>query len=283
MNTKYTFLLSIVFVGLWSVSCTEMVTDIDLPEVDPKLVVNTWVSPGDTFLRATVTRSYPVGKSHDWNTNPDVPDAIVRISNGSQTVQLVYDNMEMAFKASASGFSLVPGGSCSITATASGYEAVDGSTTIPSQSSLPLEYLGVQQIYDEEWGDDVNRYDFKIRDIPGEENFYRVYMEFSFQDDTAFDDFYYLEPANGYPYLSDVNKDGEDILVSFHDASLMTPYYVRLIVLSTDEAYYRYHKSVYNFSGDDPFAEPVQIYTNINNGLGAIGSYLTYKKLVRLR
>jgi len=283
MKRNYTFMLAVVFIGLWSVSCTEMVTNVDLPEVEPKLVVNSWISPGDTFIRATVTRSFPVGKSHDWNVNPDVTNAVVNISNGSQTVQLVYDNMERGYRACASGIGLIPGTSYTITAAASGYDAVNGTTTIPAATAPGLEFLGVQQIYDEDWGGDVNRYDFKIRDIAGQENFYRVYMEFSFQDDTSFTDYYFREPENGYPFLSDVNKDGEDILVSFNDGNLFLPYYVRLVVFSTDEAYYRYHKSVYNYSGDDPFAEPVQIYSNINHGLGAIGSYLPHKKLIRIR
>lgn len=283
MQRNNFLLTALVAIGLLGNSCTEMISNVDLPEVDPKLVLNAWIQPGDSIIRASLTHSYPVGKAHNWNDNPDVTDAVVYLRNGSQNLQLVYDGMERVYKAAGAGFSLVPGQACTISADAPGYPAVDGTTTIPDPGPVGIGYLGVKQSWDEDWGGEVLRYSFKLQDPPGRENYYRVMLAVSYEDDTSFDMAYYREPEYGSPVISDLNKDGEDILISFVDGYQGMPYYIKLIVFTTDEAYYHYHKSVYTYTGDDPFAEPVQIYSNINNGLGAIGSYRTLKKLIRLR
>ncbi len=283
MNRISFHILTLVFAGLLTVSCTEMITNVDLPVVDPKLVVNAWIQPGDSMLRATLTHSWPISKPHNWSNNPDVTHATVRISNGSQSVQLLYDAMDRSYRAPAAGFSLNPGTSCTLTASASGYPDINGTTRIPALTDVDMQFIGVKKSYDEDWGGDILRYSFKIKDAPGQENFYRVYMEVSYQNDTAFDDYYFRDPENVSSVFSDVNKDGEEILVNFVDGFQDYPYYVRFVVLTTDPAYYYFHKSIFSFTGEDPFAEPVQIYSNIHNGLGAIGSFLTHKKLVRIR
>jgi hypothetical protein len=33
-----------------------------------------------------------------------------------------------------------------------------------------------------------------------------------------------------------------------------------------------FHQSIFNYTGDDPFSEPTQIYTNVTNGLGVFAA-----------
>jgi hypothetical protein len=52
---------------------------------------------------------------------------------------------------------------------------------------------------------------------------------------------------------------------------------------SISESYYQYLKSMTsNGGGDDFFSEPVQVYSNITNGIGILGSYTQSSKVVEL-
>ena len=52
------------------------------------------------------------------------------------------------------------------------------------------------------------------------------------------------------------------------------PKYI-VILRNTSKSYYLYQQSVklYYWVDEDPFAQPVQIYNNINNGFGIFSSY----------
>jgi len=50
-------------------------------------------------------------------------------------------------------------------------------------------------------------------------------------------------------------------------------------LIHADENYYRYHKTVQdaNYQEGNPFAEPIIIHSNIENGAGCFGAYITSK------
>ena len=52
---------------------------------------------------------------------------------------------------------------------------------------------------------------------------------------------------------------------------------VRVILQSVTESYYRYFatQSLQNNTSGDPFAQPVQVFTNVENGLGIFAGYST--------
>jgi len=41
----------------------------------------------------------------------------------------------------------------------------------------------------------------------------------------------------------------------------------------TDIHYYNYHRSVFNFDGENPFSEPSPVYSNIEGGLGVFAAF----------
>jgi hypothetical protein len=47
----------------------------------------------------------------------------------------------------------------------------------------------------------------------------------------------------------------------------------RFTLTKGDEAYYQYHRSLFSFEGDNPFAEPVRLYSNVNGGLGVVAGF----------
>ncbi len=57
---------------------------------------------------------------------------------------------------------------------------------------------------------------------------------------------------------------------------------LKVIVRRIDEAYFRFRQSIksYHETSGNPFAEPVQVYSNIENGLGVFGSYSEFSKTI---
>ncbi|MFQ5636990.1 MAG: DUF4249 family protein [bacterium] len=85
----------------------------------------------------------------------------------------------------------------------------------------------------------------------------------------------YFEDA----YFDDALFDGEfyDLDISFYNYSEPIEMFI-VVLLTTSESYYNFHKSVdqQNATEDNPFAEPVPIYTNIENGLGVFAGYSSF-------
>ncbi len=60
---------------------------------------------------------------------------------------------------------------------------------------------------------------------------------------------------------------------------------VSLVVTSMDSAYFEYHKSLslQRRNLEDPFAEPVTVFSNVENGLGVVGCYANQATTVRFQ
>ena len=92
------------------------------------------------------------------------------------------------------------------------------------------------------------------------------------------DDYFDDIPDNIFAVFNDDLFDGEEYSLEF---SFNTYYYewghkkVTVYLMSVTEDYYLYLKSYSSqiYFEDNPFSEPVQIYTNIENGAGLMGAY----------
>src|SRR3972149_9782654 len=74
--------------------CEKDVTNIKQPETKPKLVAGCFISPQDTLIIVTLTRSNPIfGTGHNDSNNLSVTDASVIISNGINSVVIPYNSL----------------------------------------------------------------------------------------------------------------------------------------------------------------------------------------------
>jgi Domain of unknown function (DUF4249) len=137
------------------------------------------------------------------------------------------------------------------------------------------------------------KYTVKIKDNPLEENFYSVaYLSQKIEQTKGSDGkIYTTPPLNLQETFSDIisdNKKNGTVLefiplrISIGSTTNNNPnskiisYKVSIFVAITDKNFYLYNKAVSNSAGiynDNPFAEPVLAYTNINGGLGAFAGY----------
>lgn len=93
-----------------------------------------------------------------------------------------------------------------------------------------------------------------------------------------FDEFKTYAGKEGHIYKCDNSQQNDTLLIAIDDYAKVTfrdfnTIYIE--VKSITEDYYLYQKSVKDqaYSRNDPFAEPVPIYTNIQNGIGIFTAY----------
>jgi hypothetical protein len=126
-------------------------------------------------------------------------------------------------------------------------------------------------------------------------------FEFALQNDT--DDFFGIEgQSNGYDIFTDVLFNGSTYNLTFTDRNLkevkFLPQYVEfehrysfpdrvvyhIEVQQLTYEYFMYLKTrnAYNNNDDNPFMEPIQIFSNIENGTGILGSAAITKRVVEV-
>ncbi len=263
--------------GLALNSCTEMVTDIDLPVSDPSLVVNTYLSPEDSLILVVLSKSQPLNQV--W-TETDFSKAVVSLVSSQGSMVIPYDQViGNIFSLPVSAYPLQPGNTYTLQVSLDGFETVYGSTTIPPVINTMVEYTGMTRKYDFDMEQFYYFLNFSLTDLPGQDNYYYARCMISRSwDTTYFEDLY---EDRGRLFLSDKNNDGGKLYYSFRTWE-EDIHSVRMILYTTDEAFYRFHRTFFSFSGDDPFAEPVVVYSNVSNGLGAVGSYRLYEYTIHL-
>ena len=79
---NFIYIMRIVFLGMILNSCEQMVTNVDVPEYTPKLVVFSYISPADTLITVRVSKSKAVFGVNNNYASDIVGDATVIISDG---------------------------------------------------------------------------------------------------------------------------------------------------------------------------------------------------------
>ncbi|NVK27868.1 MAG: DUF4249 domain-containing protein [Flavobacteriia bacterium] len=90
-------------------------------------------------------------------------------------------------------------------------------------------------------------------------------------------DYYYYDEAL---YMNNTLFEGKKVTIPIRVQDPLNPiteYSLGVVLRSLDENAYKYNSSIqrYNFfgGGGDPFSQPVQVFTNIQNGLGYVGGF----------
>lgn len=262
----------------------ELVVDFDIPLDKPMLVVNALVNPDSTWL-VSVSKS-----RHILDDAPAqiVGDAIITISDEQ-------DNPITTLTRDGSGYyrsdqKPVWDKSYKLNVEAMGYNSVSAQTNIPNPvpiSEVTLDTLSRNDGYAEVTAE------LTFTDPP-EKNYYQVYLSSEIivqvwtptkvEDDTVT----YLFPL----YLSQSDLDQSAMVfndfkfngttakvkVQLNNWMYGTVLKQRIILLHLNESYYKYEltRSLQEQTQGDPFAQPVQVFNNITNGLGIFAGCAGY-------
>jgi len=280
-----TFLLLLVE-SLFCLSCEKNAT-IPLPKVEKKLVLTCFISPDEDSLTARITWSKPIFGLND-NFIETVTDATVEISGPDGSAGFYLEPVSELYVVRKELIQIKPGATYTVTARLPTGSMVRGSCTVPERSENTFETDFIDSVlqYQEGNGKDVYSYKIKMKFTPsaGGESWYRLgayqqlYQNY-FPDKPSMETWEILDNdldtkffiSNGpsaNPY-SALLSTGAGFYNEFGTSKVY-----RFTLVKGDRSYYQFHESVFNFVGDNPFAEPVRLFTNVEGGLGVVCSYL---------
>ncbi|HRY98728.1 MAG TPA: DUF4249 domain-containing protein [Bacteroidales bacterium] len=275
MKTQYLSALLLSSLLLLA-GCEKMVTDVDIPEYEPKLVVHSFISSDEAHINVYVSESIPVfGKPSSDVASEPIANATVVLRRNGQSITLPYEGYTAGYSIPVVDAGLQPGRTYTLEVSVPDGRQVTGECTIPSHRNETLEITSVIK----EAGEFDSLYTFQFRfrdDQAGEGNHYRVFAYLKVRFD-----------PQSEPYVQELSFDKGEVYVSDENRDLSTFTYrasayaykleeVTFKLLTTDEDYYTYHRSVNFHSDGDPFSEPTLVFTNIRDGLGIFSGYRVY-------
>lgn len=258
----------------------------NLPEHQPLLVINSFINPDSVF-------KVSVAKSRAFLALPEYPfitDATVTIFESGNSVAELFHAHDGFYRAINHKPEI--GATYELRVSAEGF-MVTATAAIPSP--IKIDSIAVKEATIDRLTE--TKLTLYFQDPPGEDNYYQLLLfrlrsfteidtvlsNYGFASSDAVlrkpDDFedksYYYDDA----YFDDALFDGDfyDLDISFYKISEPRKFFV-VVLLTTSESYYNFRKSVeqQNATEDNPFAEPVPVYTNIENGLGVFSGYSSF-------
>jgi hypothetical protein len=290
---KLLFLQSFILLILINTACSDFfVSDVkgyDIPGQKPKLVIQCFISPDDSNQKVWVWQSNPVFVP-DTNNNGNysslpVKNAIVTLIENDQRYLYQYDENSMGYIPASNFPELHAGSTYQLEVTAPGLEKVSASTTMPVNVPQSAHIDTIETATNPDYGYQEDRYSCYFRDIAGETNHYSASLDIMgrFPDSSLY---LAVTLQSEQGLITDEEKDGELIKLTFKFTHGMIDG-VNLDSMATmniyvmDEPSWLYNtslkKTFQSNSTQNPFAEPVIMYSNITNGLGIFGSYRKLK------
>ncbi len=259
-------------------SC-EKVIEFDIPEAEPVLVLNGYVGMNELVeINVSTSLSYLEGGS---------PQTFSELSS----IELYKDGVfledleliEPDFGRYASTNPISSTGLYEVRASAADYESVMAVTQVPEVlENIQVETLNI-------FSDGQAEYELSFDEPPSEGDYYHmlvvtpesdfqpafaiefssnseVFISSGFDFDLEGENFIFEEGI-----FTDELVNGTNVKIRFKAQSGL-PKEVQLVKCSED--YYFYHRSIIAYNNSEgPFSVPVQVYTNVENGLGAVAGY----------
>jgi hypothetical protein len=263
-------------------SCTKE-AKVKLPDTKSLPVMYSYICPTDSVIRLKLFYSSPLYGADQVDVLAPVSDGDVRISSAQGTAQLIFNQHTLYYELQTNMYPIVPGQVYKMTITTINGNVATAETQVPI-TTVPINTVTVETITENNSPQDLIKISFT--DEPGRLNYYRIAalhsFAYTFQADTIADE------ARITKLYSDKNHDGENLSLdgrvhqSYDSTEYYSTEYYDVFLYNCSESYYNFHKSLINYTGDNPFAEPTLIYSNVKNGFGCFGGYtrsmLRYKK-----
>lgn len=277
INTNYIYRLILVGAIVFFSSC-EKVIEFDIPEAEPLLVVNSFISNGEqASFQISSSKSYLESGELDL-----ISGAQINLSGNGNVLEVLESEDDPGHYFSVD--TIVDFGTYEVTVSHPSFNMVSASTELLSSVSGNVEFIS-------EDGGDLE-YSLKFNDVTNSEDYYHIIIieeneEFGFSQVIGFtsnDEVLISAGENSgigeenYFYLNGFFKD---ILFEDGQASIEfkinqpiegSDYKVQLIRSNRD--YFEYHQSIEAYyNSDGIFTQPVQVYSNIENGIGVFGAF----------
>lgn len=259
------------------------VVEIDIPPHEPALAVRAIFQQNDDQLSLLLTDSKGILESTPLEVQKE---AVVQLFENEQALPIfTYNPSTSRFTAPVpNGF----GQTASIyrlEVSAPNFKTIQATQTMPRPISILAGKYTPDGTFSSE-GDKVDAVEIEFQDPAGEENYYafsgfQSIAYFNGQDTSYYDSEIYLEsndPLINFGtgqllLLSDAAFNGNTYKALLYSYNERPEGVIKIQLLSLSRDAYLYHRSLSNYydAQDNPFAEPVTVHQNIENGYGIFG------------
>ncbi|MEZ4721488.1 MAG: DUF4249 domain-containing protein [Flavobacteriales bacterium] len=284
----------------------QTVIEMDIDETESRLSVYGFLDPSSEAV-FKIDASKGILESGDLES---IHNAVIRVESDHGVIyNLQGSTFELDPKTGEplylykAGFNPIPGEGYTVYASANGYESVVAKTEIPQRVNITRVDTGRRKIY----GYDQAFLNITFQDDGAIKNYYKVSVSLAtlvpIQIDSVTTVF---EPCVGDAYaypsdesllgggygqliISDELFNGQEYTIGMLFSSVLdaceidsqyidsVPVYVIAEVTNLSEDSYKFWSSYYKQlgAGGDPFAQPVQVYSNVESGFGCVGGQAT--------
>jgi hypothetical protein len=302
---------SLIFLLVLYLSACEKTVVIDIPRRDPRLVLSGILEKDSTIgVFVSKTRYILDPSDHTQQQYLIATARPVIYENGVAVDTLVYDPADYSYR-SMLGTKILGGNNYGIKVSTPGFSEAEAFTSVPSQSMI----ASVQRVRDARVdGNGIHQDEITLKlNDPAERNFYLIQIYGSAwggmngmpvycvgTTDKDIESIGYNDPMasgecldGGRLLMKDDHFNGREKQVVFYVESgslqdiydpvtnrTWRPY---ILVKRITEDYFRFLKTldVYETTGDNPFAEPANVFTNVRNGFGIFTAYTSASDTLR--
>jgi uncharacterized protein DUF4249 len=276
-------------------SACELTVPVELPEQDPKIVLNS-VMGADSLFAAHVSKSLTIAQNSNNQNIVALENAeVLLFENGQKVDSLIFDAGRGIYF--AKNTTAGSGKQYRMEVKAAGLPDVWAEMTLPEEVKADSVRL-FKHVRSSTNGGYESDLKFYFKDNPDIDNYYVLILtaidSFGYQDDLCFktNDRVLVNASNGdffedaageIFYCGEVffddlllDKNQQELTFTFDDAYLNpNTVAIEISLVNLTEAFYKYTISselqYWNF--DNPFAQPVIVYNNIQNGFGIFGGF----------
>ena len=269
-------ILSLILLLSLLTAC-EQYEPIELPDTDPILTANCFAKVGKTWR---VYVSSGAATDEFTGTFENLENATVKISGN--TTDLTLNHIENGLYESSE---LVPtSGQYELEVTHADYPPLTANLTILPEPKVS----NINFIVSEDGRE--NFLEFELEDVPDVENYYFVAVKairmnpggwidsqlVYFDGNTPVVSFNITNSRRSNLFFSDQLFQGNQVSLKFDTNTSIGDYTdVVIEIAHADENFYLYNETVeqQSYTGENPFAEPVFIHSNVDGGLGIFAAY----------
>jgi hypothetical protein len=264
----------------------ELIVDIDVPFEHAQLTVNA-LFPNDSLWTAAVSLN-----RHVLNDSPfqKVENALVVLYQNNSPIDTLVHKKDGVYRSDTG--KPVAGIQYEIRVSAEKYESVAAHSYIPVSVPITSVETSPGRTTD---GRSVTTFHLKFKDDPAVQNYYQIIMDVASEyidqktglihtsrNHTGIessDPTLQSENMDWYDgiFLKDILFNGKEVEVSFNNANggYENSGWTIITLYTVSEDYYKYKTTAqlqHNTSGD-PFAQPVNVFNNIEHGFGIFAGY----------
>ena len=258
---------------------------------ETQIVVNSFISPIDDSIRVQLdySKNYFKENSDRNELVKNIGKATVVINDGLSDKKLVWSARNRHFHISKNLLPVIANRKYTLRINTFEGKTITAETTVPSPISV--FDLVITSTYTKR-KTKYNRINMNLQDEKGVNNYYRfaLYTQIKYINPNYTTEDQYSEID--FKFLND-DKDLVTDIFLISEVMVPTPFsiggqtsaefYLKGFFEKGDEAYYRYLSTTKknSESGENPFAEPTSVYTNIKGGLGVFSSYQRVEKSIK--